>query len=115
MQGPDDFSGQSHVSSREGLGIGRLLAAFEREVESLPNPAADLAHATPRDGRAAQPAAAGPQPEASPAETALDDDADMVVIEDDLDEPTTNPAVFTVRPADYRSLFTRLRRGDRGR
>lgn len=115
MQGPDDFSGQSHVSSREGLGIGRLLAAFEREVESLPNPAADLGHATPRDGRLPAPAATETRPEASPAETALDDDADMVVIEDDLDEPTANPAVFTVRPADYRSLFTRLRRGDRSR
>jgi hypothetical protein len=37
----------------------------------------------------------------------------MVVIEEDLDEPTADrPTVFAVRPGDYRSLFTRLRRGD---
>jgi len=41
----------------------------------------------------------------------------MVVIEEDIDEPAAaeRAEVFTVRPGDYRSLFTRLRRGDRGR
>jgi hypothetical protein len=44
-----------------------------------------------------------------------EDDADMVVIEDDLADadPPGGPRVFPVRPGDYRSLFTRLRRGDR--
>jgi len=37
----------------------------------------------------------------------------MVVIEEDLLEPPAAGAatVFSVRPGDYRSLFTRLRRG----
>jgi hypothetical protein len=37
----------------------------------------------------------------------------MVVIEEDLEEPTQRPTVFAVRPGGYRNLFTRLRRGDR--
>ena len=42
------------------------------------------------------------------------DDADMVVIEDDLHDADSKPcSIFSVRPGDYRSLFTRLRRGDR--
>jgi hypothetical protein len=43
-----------------------------------------------------------------------DDDADMVLIVDDADdlEPVAG-RVAAVRPDDYRSLFTRLRRGDR--
>jgi hypothetical protein len=44
----------------------------------------------------------------------IDDDADMVVIEEDLAEAASAaPAVFAVRPGDYRSLFSRLRRGSR--
>jgi hypothetical protein len=43
---------------------------------------------------------------------ATTDDADMVVIEDDVDgSGLSRAAVFAVRPGDYRSLFTRLRRG----
>ena len=44
------------------------------------------------------------------------DDSDMVVIEEDLvDHPSDihKKSIFTVRPGDYRSLFARLRRGDR--
>jgi hypothetical protein len=48
------------------------------------------------------------------AAVTADDDADMVVIEEDLTEAqATAPAVFAVRPGDYRSLFSRLRRGGR--
>jgi len=39
------------------------------------------------------------------------DDSDMIVIEEDLCEsPSAPPTVSSVRPSDYRSLFTRLRR-----
>jgi hypothetical protein len=40
----------------------------------------------------------------------------MVVIEEDLEAfaPPGRPVVAAVRPGDYRSLFARLRRGDRG-
>ena len=40
------------------------------------------------------------------------DDSDMVVIEEDLATPdaASQPTVFSVRPSDYRTLFTRLRR-----
>jgi hypothetical protein len=39
----------------------------------------------------------------------------MVVIEEDLEacSPPGRPVVAAVRPGDYRSLFARLRRGDR--
>ena len=54
---------------------------------------------------------------AEPAEAAGEpDDSDMVVIEEDLvDHPSDihKKSIFTVRPGDYRSLFARLRRGDR--
>ncbi|NCA12455.1 hypothetical protein EBR56_11780, partial [bacterium] len=44
------------------------------------------------------------------------DDADMVVIEEDiLEHPSEvrGKSIFAVRPGDYRSLFARLRRGGR--
>lgn len=44
------------------------------------------------------------------------DDSDMVVIEEDILEHPSDvhrKSIFTVRPGDYRSLFARLRRGDR--
>jgi hypothetical protein len=44
------------------------------------------------------------------------DDSDMVVIEEDiLEHPSEvhRKSIFTVRPGDYRSLFARLRRGDK--
>jgi type II secretory pathway predicted ATPase ExeA len=99
VDGPDDFRGQPQVSSREGQAIARLLADFEK-------PAADAPAA---GGRAD---ADEPRCPAAP-ELLPGDDADMVVIEEDLHESATEalPAVFAVRPGDYRNLFTRLRRG----
>jgi hypothetical protein len=44
------------------------------------------------------------------------DDADMVMIEEDIVEhpaEARRKSFFAVRPGDYRSLFARLRRGDR--
>jgi type II secretory pathway predicted ATPase ExeA len=95
-EGPDDFRTRPHVTSRDGQAISRLLA-------SLPAPA------TPSDAAAAPPA---PPPTDTAPEP--DDDADMVLIVDDSDdaEPVAG-RVAAVRPDDYRSLFTRLRRGDR--
>jgi type II secretory pathway predicted ATPase ExeA len=102
MQGPDDFSGRQHVASREGESLGSRLAGCERiEVPAV---------------TAEAPAALADDAPDVTAETADPDDSDMVVIEEDLDEsPAARPEVVAVRPGDYRSLFARLRRGDRAR
>lgn len=88
MSGPDNFSGHRHVASREGRAMAVHLNSFEP----------------------APPAA----PECGDAADAVDD-ADMVVIEEDiLDQSAVGRrGVFAVRPGDYRRLFARLRRGDR--
>ncbi len=105
MQGPDDFRSRRHVKSREGEAMGRQLDSCQRIT-------VPVVAATP-------PAVTEPAPPASTvvADVAEVDDTDMVVIEEDLhDLPTVEKAaVFTVRPGDYRSLFARLRRGDRDR
>jgi type II secretory pathway predicted ATPase ExeA len=94
-EGPDDFRTRPHVTSRDGQAISRLLA-------SLPGPADPSG-----------PAAAAPAPAPS-GPAAPDDDADMVLIVDDPGDPEPVAGrVAAVRPDDYRSLFTRLRRGDR--
>jgi type II secretory pathway predicted ATPase ExeA len=100
VQSADDFGGHPHVTSREGQALARLLADCNRGGD-VPAPA-------PRADRS-------PAPPAPPAAMEAEDDADMVVIEDDLADadPPGGPRVFPVRPGDYRSLFTRLRRGDR--
>ena len=107
MRGPDDFSGFPHVASLEGDAMGRRLSAYER-IE-LP------AVATPHV--AAAPAAAPTQPPETAHRDSDADDADMVVIEEDLEAfPLPGrPLVTAVRPGDYRSLFARLRRGDQVR
>lgn len=107
--GHDDFRGHRVVTSREGQSLGRLLASIDGlDAEPAPAPAAE----PPRTIDAG----AGDAPTASGSHAADDfDDADMVVIVDDASEPSTaEPTVFSVRPADYRNLFSRLRRGDRG-
>ena len=93
-----DFRDRPQVRSREGQALGRLLASLPKAAEP------------PR--AAEPPAAAAAEPTTTNA--AHDDDADMVVIIDDADdaEPIAG-RVAAVRPGDYRSLFTRLRRGDR--
>ncbi len=115
VRGPDDFRGHLPVASQEGFALGRLLAGFDREAACDDRPPSGGM----RDEPAARPEPTGwmaPGQATRPAtahEAAPDDDADMVVIEEDLDEPTADrPTVFAVRPGDYRSLFTRLRRGD---
>ena len=84
---------------------GRQLAAGTR-IE-LPAVATAIPAADER------PAASGPAGETRAVHGAdpADDDADMVVLEEDLEAAPA--AVVQVRPGDYRSLFARLRRGDR--
>jgi hypothetical protein len=105
MRGPDDFSGCPQVSSREGQALARLLASVERQADT---------DAPPRQPPAAQSPVGRAPPAGGEQAAAIDDDADMVVIEEDLAEAAASaPAVFAVRPGDYRSLFSRLRRGSR--
>jgi type II secretory pathway predicted ATPase ExeA len=112
VQGPDSFSGCPQVSSREGQAIARLLASVGRQAEE---PVASRQPAAP----ATSSLQSSSSPEMPPSSdhgvaATTDDDADMVVIEEDLAEAaSTPPAVFAVRPGDYRSLFSRLRRGSR--
>ena len=104
--GRDDFRGHRAVSSRDGQALGRLLATLDgldAEATAAPAAATRMADAGEMAGGTA-----------SHAGDDDDDDDDMVVIEDDLSEASpAQPAVFSVRPTDYRNLFSRLRRGDR--
>ena len=96
MRGPDDFRDRRHVSSREGDVMGRLLESFEIPA-ALPQAAVATAVAD------------GPLGADRPR---VEDDTDMVVIEEDLvADAAAEPSVLPVRSGDYRSLFTRLRRG----
>jgi hypothetical protein len=108
MRGPDDFHQCQQVSSREGETMARQLAACERIT--LP------AVATPATSSAGECVAGAPTAVAETTTmTGDEDDSDMVVIEEDLEAVPTpgRPVVAAVRPGDYRSLFARLRRGDR--
>jgi len=98
VRGPDDFATRRHVASREGAALARRL------------PAEVAAPAAP--SRPADPVAS---PEPGPVSAA--DDADMLVIEEDLWMPPPREGVWPaipVRMDDCRRLFSRLRRGDRG-
>lgn len=116
MRGPEDFSSHRHVASREGAAMARQLDSCERVGQAvgqasacqspLPQPA--LCHTPSMHAPAAPAVATADLPEP--------DDSDMVVIEEDiLEHPSEvhRKSIFTVRPGDYRSLFARLRRGDR--
>ena len=110
MRGPEDFSAHRHVASREGLSLARQLDAFE-QLPPQPVPVAGEP--------ATEPVVGAPVAVAVDADAAVatePDDADMVVIEEDfLDHPSDRhkKSIFAVRPGDYRSLFARLRRGDK--
>jgi type II secretory pathway predicted ATPase ExeA len=109
MQGPDDFSGCMPVSSREGQALARLLESVERRAEE---PAAARGATPPADDH--QMTASGGMRDDRGTAPVAEDDSDMVLIEEDLAESAaTAPSVFAVRPGDYRSLFSRLRRGGR--
>lgn len=101
IEGPDDFTGWTRVTSRDGRAIARELDSLER----LAMPAVPAASA-------AGAAAAGETPPGADAPPASGDtDADMLVIEEDMTEQTAAQAVVPVRTGDYRTLFARLRRG----
>lgn len=112
MRGPEDFSSHRHVASREGEAIARQLGGSDHvghgtRAPARPLPAAEASAAPPAPLEATVAVAA------DPAEM---DDSDMVVIEEDiLEHPSElrGKSIFAVRPGDYRSLFARLRRGDK--
>ncbi len=116
MNGPDDFHGRRHVNSREGQSMGRVLASIGCDTADRPTMAQ---HAEAVATHHEESVTSSDDAESSVSMTIADegdmDDADMVVIEEDVHEGSSEAAspVFSVRPSDYRSLFTRLRRGDR--
>lgn len=136
---PDDFRRQPHVVSSEGAALVRQLAELDdqdagdtvarttgrgrpadaapgdREArEDRPPSGAAVtletdAVAAPRGGLAGDKAAVSAAGGSGSGEL---DDADMVVIEEDLlATQAGQPAVAAVRLGDYRRLFARLRRG----
>jgi len=113
MRGPEDFSGHRHVASREGAAIARELDACENAGQAVGQ--ASAGHFP--QSSACQPSAIHAAPTIAVAAPSADgDDSDMVVIEEDiLEHPSElrGKSIFAVRPGDYRSLFARLRRGDR--
>jgi type II secretory pathway predicted ATPase ExeA len=100
VRGPDDFSDRRHVASREGASLSRQLPAADRPPT--------VAEAGPRRAPGGSTAASPLTPDSNAA-----DDADMVVIEEDLWIPPAEAdrRVIPVRPGDYRRLFARMRRG----
>ena len=119
VRSPDDFSRHQHVVSSEGAALVRQLAELD---EPGAGGTAGRAAGRGRDDDR-QRGECGPRSEPPPvaAATVVDaadsgggelDDADMVVIEEDLlAAPAGQPAVAPVRLGDYRRLFARLRRG----
>jgi len=110
MRGPEDFSTHRHVASREGTAMARQLDACE--LVSQASACHNTAPTPPRHASSTM----SPMPAAATLVASEPDDSDMVVIEEDiLEHPSEvhRKSIFTVRPGDYRSLFARLRRGDR--
>jgi type II secretory pathway predicted ATPase ExeA len=115
VRSPDDFSRRQHVASGEGASLVRQLAELEETLSVAPAAAVpDRGHSRGGtfelpSGVAESPAVEGPGGTVTAAEP---DDADMVVIEEDvLAQSGGRPAVEAVRLGDYRRLFARLRRG----
>ncbi|MFM1904499.1 MAG: hypothetical protein RLZZ440_2399 [Planctomycetota bacterium] len=113
MDGPDDFRDCRQVASREGQTLGRLLATFGREDQVHADAGSSASPSTPGGSEADQTAS----PTGIADAPQRGDESEMVVIEEDLDGKAdiidnVSTTVFTVRPSDYRNLFTRLRRGE---
>lgn len=116
MTGPDDFRERRQVKSREGHSMGRLLASIGRDMAERPKVSQPAeAVAAPCDESVAPSDNSESHLSMTIAVEGDLDDTDMVVIEEDMYEVGSETAapVLSVRPSDYRSLFTRLRRGDR--
>lgn len=102
MTGPDDFGRCPHVNSLEGSAMAADLPAATRvTVPRVTGSFTTDAVITP----------AGHEKEGDVGHSI---DEDLVVIEDDLAESLfdTGAGITPVRAGDYRSLFSRLRRGD---
>jgi len=109
LQTNEDFSGQTRVASCEGAALVRELAEFDGGLAAPSGRGAGGVQ--PRDG-AGMPDYNALAVGNAGASTAEIDDADMVVIEEDLLAPTgEKPTIAAVRLGDYRRLFARLRRG----
>jgi type II secretory pathway predicted ATPase ExeA len=118
MEGPEGFGDCRQVASREGRAMGKLLATIGREEqagrETSGRGGTDCADGlqTDRVGPADDAGVAVAQgDEAGDDQLDVIDDTDMVVIEEDVCEVSDGErSVFSVRPSEYRNLFTRLRR-----
>jgi type II secretory pathway predicted ATPase ExeA len=113
VQSPNDFSHRKHVASCEGSALVRQLAELDDRLltrDSGTNGGRkEGGTAAPTGNRKEPPVEHGPLATTAAAEV---DDADMVVIEEDLlAQPGGRPVVAAVRLGDYRRLFARLRRG----
>lgn len=101
----DVFSSRPAVASREGRELGDLLAPHARQ------------HAQPTVPMSPRAAAAKPQPvhavatADSPPPAGDDEDADLIVVEDDPHRVTKAVPPPLVRKQEYRQLFAKLRRG----
>ena len=104
VRGPADFSDRRHVASREG-------ASLSRQLPSADHPPV-VADTRARSGPVA-PAPPVVVPVVASVADDVVDDADMVVIEEDLWMPPVEAdrRVIPVRLGDYRRLFARMRRG----
>jgi type II secretory pathway predicted ATPase ExeA len=118
VTGPDDFADRRRVASREGRALGRLLASIPCDAQDHQARAVQAEDGAGGGAAAASPPAAldfgvAENEHANLGGIDVIDDTDMVVIEEDLcDESSDAPrSVFSVRPTEYRNLFTRLRRG----
>ena len=96
VRGPADFSDRRHVASREGTSLSRQLPSADHPPVVVDTRA--------RSGLVAP---------ATPVADDGADDADRVVIEEELWMPPieADRRVIPVRLGDYRRLFARMRRG----
>jgi general secretion pathway protein A len=102
----DDFGGQPRVASPEGEAIVRELM----EIEGDRTPGGRGVGGG--RGRERGAVASGDAAAVGDVDTRAGDDADMVVIEEDMLVPAgEQPPIAAVRLGDYRRLFARLRRG----
>lgn len=102
MTGPDDFGRCPRVNSRDDSALAADLLAATRVT--VPRVA----------GRAANDAVMPPVGDGTEGGAGEGIDQDLVVIEDDLADSLFDAGadISPVRAGDYRSLFSRLRRGD---
>ena len=110
IRSQDDFCGHQRVASTEGAALVRQLV--ELPGSRQPDVVGSGGGRLPVNGDGVDRAEAADAGPVLMAATEVVDDADMVVIEEDLfNQPAGRPVVAAVRLGDYRLLFARLRRG----